>query len=59
MKYSGVKELDMGAPYSTDSGKKMLIRKGGLGRREGWGERGEERQRMIKQLTNGTNIYKW
>ena len=53
MKYSGVKELDMGAPYSTDSGKKMLIRKGGL-----WGERGMGRKRR-RGAKNDKAIDKW
>lgn len=48
----------MGAFYSTDSGKNAH-KKGGFGGREGWGERGEKGQRMIKQLTNGADIYKW
>jgi len=38
---------------------KMLIRKGGLGAERDGGERGEKGQRMIKQLTNGADIYKW
>lgn len=41
----------MGSFYSTDSGN--AHKKGGFGRREGWGERGEKWQRLIKQLTNG------
>lgn len=32
---------------------KNAHKKGGFGGREGWGERGEKGQRMIKQLTNG------
>ena len=38
---------------------KNAHKKGGFGGREGWGERGEKGQRMIKQLTNGADIYKW
>ena len=32
---------------------KNAHKNGGFGGREGWGERGEKRQRLIQQLTNG------